>query len=146
MRAVQDCTGGCRINARYSLPGHLLNALERRFSPWRVEYIARALTADELAVIANLDDALIIARIARMSNRLLEQFDDVLPLATECRLYQDLQLHWLRTEEYLLGTRLGRKPTHREFFIDFMQNHNGLRFRAYFVLKFPEKVMHLRRK
>ena len=81
-----------------------------------------------------------------MSNRLLEQFNRVLPLACERQLYHDLQLHWLRTEEYLLGTRLGRKPTPREFFIDFMQNHNGLRFRAYFAMKFPEKVVHLRRK
>lgn len=133
------------MSARYSLPAHLLTALERRFSTWRVEYIARALSEDKLAVIANLDDALIIARIARMSNRLLEDFDYVLPLATECRLYQNLQLQWLRTEEYLVGTRLGRKPTHRELFIDFMQNYNGLRFRAYFALKFPEKVKDLRR-
>src|SRR3954451_18621525 len=99
MSAVLDCVEGCRQNARYSLPPHVRAALEKRFSAWRVEYIARSLSADELAVIANLDDALIIARIKRMKNRLLETFDDVLPLATECRLYQDLQLQWLRTEE-----------------------------------------------
>src|SRR4051812_2236351 len=63
MTAVQDRVGGCRLSARYSLPAHVLTALERRFSAWRVEYIARALSADKLAVIANLDDALIIARI-----------------------------------------------------------------------------------
>jgi hypothetical protein len=145
MNAVSERLGGCRQNARYSLPAHLRAALERRFSTWRVEYIARALSADELAVIANLDDALIIARIKRMKNPLLETYDEVVPLATECRLYQNLQLQWLRTEEYLVGTRLGRQPTHRELFIDFMRNHNGLRFRAYFALKYPNRVMDRRR-
>jgi hypothetical protein len=39
-------------------------------------------------------------------------------------------------ETYLLG----RPPTHRELFDDFMNNHNGLRFRAYFALKRPGKM------
>jgi hypothetical protein len=99
------------------------------------------LSPDELCVISDLSDALIVARIKRMSNHRLKRFDSLIPVDNrQQRLYQSLQLQWLRDEEYLLGTRLGRSPTQKELFIDFMNNHNGLRFRAFFTLKFPDKM------
>jgi hypothetical protein len=111
------------------------------FPPREARYIAHVLTADELRVIADRRDALFIARIKRMPHRKLARFDGFIPRdATDQRFYCAIQRQWLRDEEYLLGTRLGRSPTPKELFIDFMNNHNGLRFRAYFAMKYPGRV------
>jgi hypothetical protein len=115
--------------------------LRHRFSPRRAGYVVRVLTSDELSVIPDLNDALIIARIKRMPLRRLQRFDTLVPATEEHkRLYCNMQVQWLRDEEYLLGTRLGRRPTHTDLFADFMSNHHGLRFRAYFTLKHPHKM------
>ena len=124
------------------LPAALFEVLRRSFTPRQLRYILAALTPGELAVIADPGaDALIISRIKRMPGRRLKRFDDLVPadFHQQC-CYRSLQLQWLRDEEYLLGTRLGRRPTEKELFIDFMNHGNGLRFRAYFALKFPEHV------
>jgi hypothetical protein len=144
---TQLCTPGAQsrrgpgLSAHDLLPASLVHELSRHFIPSRVEYIAHVLSADELCVISDLSDALIVARIKRMSNQRLKHFDNLVPIDNrQQRHYQSLQLQWLRDEEYLLGTRLGRSPTQKELFIDFMKNHNGLRFRAFFTLKFPHKM------
>ena len=111
------------------------------FSPRRAAYVTRVLTAEELAVVADPADALVIARIKRMPDHKLARFERSEPTTAEDRrLYHALQVRWLADEQYLLGTRLGRAPTHREFFADFMRNHNGLRFRAYFAIKHRHRV------
>ena len=134
---------GCGLGAHDLLPRPLLESLGQWFSARQLEYIAHVLAPGELEVIGDKRDALIIARIKRMPNVRLERFDRMVPVSDDSRrLYQSLQLQWLRDEEYLLGCRLGRRPTHKELFIDFMNNHNGLRFRAYFTLKFPDKMKH----
>ena len=119
----------------------LLGELRARFTPRQVNFIAAVLTPDELAVIGDLNDALIFARIKRMPDARLRRFDNLIPTDdAQVRFYQSLQLRWLRDEEYLLGTRLGRRPTQRELFADFLNNHNGQRFRAYFAMKYPERM------
>jgi hypothetical protein len=119
----------------------ILADLPPGFSPRAARYISHVLTADELRVIADRRDALVIARIKRMPHRRLVRYDKFMPRdAADQRFYCAIQRQWLRDEEYLLGTRLGRSPTARELFIDFMNNHNGLRFRAFFAMKFPDRV------
>ena len=109
--------------------------------PRRAEYVLRVLTVGELSVVGDPADALIIARIKRMPARRLRRFDALEPAtASDRRLYDAMQLRWLRDEEYLLGTRLGRRPTHAELFADFLRNRNGLRFRAYFAMKYPRRM------
>jgi hypothetical protein len=123
------------------MPQGLRERLRQRFSAKRVGYIAQVLTEGELAVVSDLGDALIIARIKRMSDKQLHHYERLGPIsADDRRLYSALQVRWLRDEEYLLGCKLGRKPEHRDLFVDFMSNHNGLRFRAYFAMKFPRRV------
>lgn len=142
---MQTQSEACRsvdLTARDLLPPHLLAALQSRFSARRVEYIAHVLTTSELSIIADLSDALILARLKRMPDERLRRFDQLIPYEGDHQLYRTLQMQWLRDEEYFLGTRLGRRPTARELFIDFMHNHHGLRFRAYFSLKYPNRVRH----
>ncbi len=123
------------------LSSHVLEELRAHFGRRRAAYVAHVLTADELAVVSDVCDALVIARIKRMCERRLGRFDDLVPAdETQVRFYHSLQLRWLHVEEYLLSTRLGRKPTHGELFADFMNNDNGRRFRAYFALKYPDRV------
>ena len=137
MATVQHCGPA----AAGSLSPCMVGELRARFRPRQVEYIAAALTGEELAVISDLSDALLFARIKRMPERRLRRFDQLIPADdTQVRFYQSLQLRWLRDQEYLLGTRLGRGPTAREMFVDFMKNHNGQRFRAYFCMKYPDRV------
>jgi hypothetical protein len=120
-------------------------ALSARFRPRRAAYVLRTLTPGELAVIADPADALILARIKRMPNARLRRFDRLVPADREHhQLFRVLQMNWLRDEEYLLSTRLGRWPTPKELFVDFMHHKNGLRFRAYFAMKYPDRVRQTR--
>jgi hypothetical protein len=136
-----ETTHACGHSAGGSLSPCLLGELRARFTPRQARYVAAVLTKDELAVISNLHDALIFARIKRMSDRQLRRFDRLVPADdAQVRFYQSLQLRWLRDQEYLLGTRLGRVPTAREMFVEFMTQHNGQRFRAYFALKYPDRM------
>ena len=136
----------CRAIPHVACPDDLVTAslhaeVLRRFPLRRGLYVLRVLTAGELAVIGDLNDALIIARIKRMPLGRLRGFDGLLPADRRHeRLYRIEQLRWLGDETYLLGTRLGRQPTHRELLDDFMTNHHGLRFRAYFAMKHPGKM------
>lgn len=131
----------CARSPAARLSSCLLGELRARFTPRQLDYIAAVLTPDELAVIGDLNDALIFARIKRMPDARLKRFDKLIPAdEAQVRFYQSLQLRWLRDEEYLLGTRLGRRPTQRELFVDFLKNHNGQRFRAYFAMKYPERM------
>src|SRR5687768_13028917 len=135
------CGGLDGLTALDRLPPAGYSALREVFTRRQVEYVAHVLLPGELAVIPDLADALVIARIKRMRPARLKRFDNFVPTdARQQQFYQSLQVQWLRDEEYLLGTRLGRRPTHEEFFIDFMKNRNGLRFRAYFALKYPERM------
>jgi len=124
------------------LPAALREKLLRCFTPRQLAYIVRVLTPEELSVVRDAADALIIARIKRMNDRRLRRFDELVPASpNEHRTYHSLQLQWLHDEEYLLGTRLGRRPHARELIADFIIHRNGARFRAYFAMKYPTKVM-----
>ena len=113
----------------------------RWFPPRRAAYVCRVLTRGELAVVADPADTLILARIKRMPDARLRRFDRLVPADPEHhQLFRTLQMNWLRDEEYLLSTRLGRRPTAKELMIDFMHHKNGLRFRAYFAMKYPQRM------
>lgn len=123
------------------LPAQVLDELRRHFSPMRVSYIARVLSADKLRIIGDLGDALIIARIEHMEPHRLANYDRFVPVdAVNQRAYAAAQMEWLHGEHYLLGTRLGRSPTHAELQADFAANRNGQRFRAYYVMKHPGRM------
>jgi hypothetical protein len=124
-----------------ALPAALLCELSMYFSPMRLRYISEVLSPDELRVIRDIRDALIIARIKRMSEDRLRRFDRYRPAGKhEHTIYEQAQLQWLYDEQYLLGLRLGRSPSHHELLADFAKHQNGLRFRAYYALKHPGRM------
>jgi hypothetical protein len=130
-----------KATAKELLPSDLYQQLQRHFTSRRLEYIANVLTPGELRVLGSLYDAFIIARIKRMSDARLKKFDQLTPIdEQQQKFYVCVQAEWLKNEQYLLGTVLKRCPTQKELFLDFMNNHHGLRFRAYFAMKYPERM------
>ena len=140
METHSEACRSADLTARDLLPPNLLAALQSRFSHRQVEYIAHVLTVNEISIISDIGDVLILARIKRMDDDRLRKFDELIPHDGDHQLYRTLSMQWIRDEEYFLGTRLGRRPTPRELFIDFMHNGHGIRFRAYFSLKYPARV------
>lgn len=154
MQAAQMAPPACRSECRHSqagapvsssLPPRVWDELSQALPLREARYVAAILTAEELSVLAELKDAIIIARIKRMPHARLRRFDCFFPHSKEDQdLYRKTQLRWLRDEEYLLGTRLGRSPKAREITHDFNVLQLGLRFRAYFAMKFPDRVVRKR--
>jgi hypothetical protein len=58
----------------------------------------------------------------------------------EMEHYARMQVPWLKEETRLLKAQLGRDPTPHEVIEDARQHENGLRFRAFYCMKFPDKV------
>lgn len=54
--------------------------------------------------------------------------------------YLSIQLKWLEEEKYLLGTKIHKSPNDIELISDWNKHHNSERYRAYYVLRYPEKV------
>ncbi len=71
----------------------------------------------------------------------LKKFDQFVPNDDQQhKFYNTVQQEWITTGRIFLGTDLRRCPTQKELFSDFMNNHNGQRYRAYFTMKYPERM------
>jgi hypothetical protein len=146
MSIAKVSTRAASCDGETELPGDLREGLLRHFSQRRMRYVARVLSTAELQV-TDLRDALTIARIKRMSPQRLKRFDEFVPVSAEQhRNYQLAQMEWIRGEHHLLSARLGRNPTHAELSADFSANRNGLRFRAFYVMKHPERMRRIERR
>jgi hypothetical protein len=125
------------------LPPDMAAALRKLFSPARAGYIASVLSADQIRVIQDLDlgDALILARIEAMKPGRLGRFDHFVPKnSAEQRRFNEAQKIWMDKELRLLTDRLGHQPSLPEWQDDFKKHRNGPRFRAYYVLKYPDRM------
>jgi hypothetical protein len=60
-------------------------------------------------------------------------------IVTDLDHYMGLQIHWLEEEKYYLGIKLGQNPTDEEVIEAWVRHHNSERFRAFYILKYPEK-------
>lgn len=135
---ADDPPGECTCGEQ--LPPDLRAELLRHFDHRRVRYVERVLSAGELRV-TDVRDAVTIARIKRMAPQRLVRYDRFVPVNNEHqRNFHTLQMEWIRGEHYLLSRRLGRCPTQAELSADFNANRNGQRFRAYYVMKYPERM------
>lgn len=56
------------------------------------------------------------------------------------RHYVQLQLEWLRTEKWLLGSKIQRDPSTHDLLEDVHLLPNSERFRVFYVLKYPHMV------
>ena len=96
------------------------------------------LTNDELALLVNHpEDKGLINRIKLMSKDELALFESYRP--KNLKHYNALQIDWIETSRWLFGLKLGRKPSELECMRDYLEQ-NHYRFRAFYVMKFPELV------
>lgn len=100
------------------------------------------LTEEELRLVSDPKDIPILTKIKRMSLGEIEGFQEYGPKRKYFSHYNQLQIEWLKTERYLLGTRLQRSPTDEEAAKEYVE-HNALRFRVFYVLKYWENVERL---
>lgn len=58
----------------------------------------------------------------------------------DLRHYLKIQCGWIETERYFLGMELEKRPTELEVISAWETHRNAERFKAYYVMRYPEKV------
>jgi hypothetical protein len=58
--------------------------------------------------------------------------------------YLTLQSKWMEEERYLLGTVINHNPSEIELLDAWETHYNAERFRAFYVLRYPENVEKIR--
>lgn len=97
------------------------------------------LNPDEKRVIHDERGLAILARIKAMSRTEFDYFQAHRPRKECIKHYIETECPWIAESIYLLGTRLGRKPTLLEEAVDY-RDKNAARFRVYYALRYPEQV------
>lgn len=105
------------------------------------QYIARVLKPQEIALITDPENILYIARVKRLTPERLAEFDQyVWKNPATRKKYMREQREWLNQERYFLGQKLGHFPDDGELAADFIEKNLGQYFRAYYTLKYPERM------
>lgn len=84
-----------------------------------------------------LDDKDILAYLDSLQD--LNAFNGVIVL--ELRHYNMTQIAWIRDAQYFTGVHLGHQPTELEVCEELMRNRTPQRFKAFYSLKYPDKVV-----
>ena len=129
-----------------SLPASRIELLLGHYSPDETEFIASMLSEEELRVIdgtnglgvKNYFSLAEVEFMMRETSPDLEVFNKY--HIRDLQHYVNMQIPWLQEETALLKENLGRDPTPHEIIEDARQYKNGLRFRAFYCLTFPDKV------
>jgi hypothetical protein len=80
----------------------------------------------------------IIKQIDSLEEKDLMGYSNFCP--QDLRHYLSIQRKWLEDEIYFLGVKLNRKPSQKEISENPERDKNAIRFRAFYCLKFPDKV------
>ena len=97
------------------------------------------LTLEEMAVIHDPKDMIYFEIIKGCSYDELKGFD--VYVASNMKHYIQTQLPWLAEDKYLLGMQLQHQPSGVEFAEYLEQTHECIRFKAFYVLKYPHMVV-----
>lgn len=84
-------------------------------------------------------DEEIILQIDSLSLEELKYYSDHY-IVNNLNHYMKLQIEWLEKEKYYLGIKLRHNPNNEELINFWVKHHNSERFRAFYVLKYPDKV------
>ena len=80
----------------------------------------------------------IIEEINAMTPEQLARFSSYIPV--DLRDYVTEQSKWIQDSIYFLGIDCGRVPTAIEISDKLLNTDHSLRYRAYYALKYPDKV------
>ena len=83
-------------------------------------------------------DKELLRKIDLMSPEQLLSFKQVCP--TDLRHYMSVQKAWIEEDIYYLGCELNRPPTPAQIAERILTGKQSRRFRAYYALRYPEKV------
>ncbi|HLD98053.1 MAG TPA: hypothetical protein VI815_01890 [Candidatus Nanoarchaeia archaeon] len=99
------------------------------------------LTPEEINILDDLSDVPILETIKGMNEEELKEYDVYRPI--DMAFYTSEQNKWIAKEKWLVGTRIGIDPqaTPEELIEDFLSNHIPQKYKAYFVLKYPDMVI-----
>lgn len=86
------------------------------------------------------EEELLILQVDSFTMNELEYYSKTY-IVTDLGHYMGLQIHWLEEEKYYLGIKLNHNPTNEEVIDAWVRHHNSERFRAFYVLRYPEKVV-----
>lgn len=125
---------------------NFLDTISNNYSSEQIELIRGELTMDDLRVINNTqgmgaEDYYAVARANKLIAEqpdLAEDLDKLKP--KDMRHYMRLQAGWVMSEIFLLGTRLKRQPEDFEIRRELGERQEGLRYKVYYCLRFPERV------
>ncbi len=98
------------------------------------------LTSEEIDVLEDRSDIPLLEMIKGMGCDELKEFDVYLPTDTDH--YLGIQVGWLEKERYLISQRPGHSPEVDELELveDLEKNRNALRYKVWYVFKFPGMV------
>lgn len=85
-----------------------------------------------------VSDSEIISEIDSLSYDKLLEYSNFYP--QDLRHYIIIQKKWMQDEVYYLGIKLGHNPSSSEFEKDLQETKNAERFRAFYCLRYPEKI------
>ena len=105
--------------------------------------IPTKLSEDEMCLISNAEsgDHILLEVIKGMSLIEMKGFDVYKP--KYMKHYTDIQMKWLGTEKHILESCTGRSGSGGEFIEDLRKHNNAERFRAFYVLKYPDMVIRI---
>ena len=100
-------------------------------------------TLDKEEQAISREDIIILEWMKGMTYEEMKMFNNYFPL--DEKDYRDLQRDWINEEKHLIKNRPGHceEVSSLELCEDIKKYNNGLRFRAFYCLKFPEKVVRL---
>lgn len=85
------------------------------------------------------DEREILRSVDELSKEDLELFSKKFK-PTDFKHYMDLQIKWISEEKYFLGESLNKNPDDNELISAWINHNNSQRFRAFYVLRYPDKV------
>jgi len=137
-----------KSNKEYDVSiSHYEKLREAKISKRKKNFIISTLTNSELDAIdatrdMGPDDYLAIAKVKRIikDEELAKKYNSLIYKHEYFGHAAKLSRNWLEYETLELTERLHHPPTIRELLDDFEENNEGLRFRIFYCLRYPNKV------
>ena len=106
-------------------------------------FVSDVLSKEEREIVSDPNDLIYVAAVNNLLRKNPERAlrIDRSYVSSDLGHYCLIQQSWVRTEEYLIGIRVGHKPTVPELREDFAKYQNGIRFKLFYFLKWPERVV-----
>ena len=102
------------------------------------DWMTNRITEEE-NLISDKSDIPILNDIKNMSKEEMESYSKY--RIVDFKHYMKIQKVWLETEKWLLGIKVNHAPSESEFVEDPYLVSNATRYRVFYVLKYPDKVI-----